>query len=306
MGENLKIEQVDRAVQQYSSIPALAVGIKGEASSDREAFKRMVRTALTLNPKDHSITRIAQEMTKLHLRAADKIWGLTALPSNPEDVFVLAIAYAEQDRRVVTADEANFGRCLQIHQLIEALTGPFRAVTRTLVQATGIRNTYYSWIESADGFVPISDLSNVVVVPANYGGGLIARGVAGQTTRQLFHLASRKVVEGAYALANWQRVAEFDSDIRYLSPRFRANLLTVTLEKGMEAVDCADLAKKGEIKRFGATDTVNAGMVCLGSIDETKALFARTNRHESGQYPAFIAPIDARGLARANLNELAA
>lgn len=299
----ISVEAVDRAVQQYASIPALAVGIKGEASSDREAFRRMVRTALTLNPQDHSITRIAQEMTKLHLRAADKIWGLTALPSNPEDVFVLAIAYAEQDRRVVTADEVNFGRCRQIHQLIEALTGPFRAVTRTLVQAPGIRDTYYSWIEGADGFIPISDLSNVVVVPANYGGGLIARGVAGKTTRQLFHLPSRKVTDGRYELANWNMVAEFDADIRYLSQRFRANLLTVTLENGMEAVDCADLAKKGEIKRIGATDAVNAGLVCLGSIDETKALFARTSRHESGQYPAFIAPIDARGLAKANLSE---
>lgn len=302
----MQIEQVDRAVQQYASIPALAVGIKGEASSDREAFRRMVRTALTLNPKDHSITRIAQEMTRSHLRAADKIWGLPALPSNPEDVFVLAIAYAEQDRRVVTADEVNFGRCRQIHQLIEALTGPFRAVTRTLVQATGIRDTYYSWIEGADGFIPISDLANVVVVPANYGGGLVARGMAGKTTRQLFHLASRKVVEGKYALGEWQMVAEFDSDIRYLSPRFRANLLTVTLENGMEAVDCAGLAKNGRITRFGATDTVNAGIVCLGSIDETTALFASPNRRESGQYPAFIAPIDARGLAKANLNEAAA
>lgn len=297
----MKIEQVERAVQQYPNIPALAVGIKGEAGSDREAFKRMVRTALTINPRDYSIIRIAQEMTKLHLRAADKVWGLQALPSNPEDVFVTAIAYAEQDRRVVTADEVNFGRCLQIHQLIEALTGPFRAVTRTLVQAPGTRDTCYSWIEGADGFIPISDLSNVVVVPANYGGGLLARGVADKTARQLFHLASRKVAESQYALANWQMVAEFDSEIRYLSPRFRANLLTVTLENGMEAVDCADLAKKGEIKRFGATDTVNAGLVCLGAIDETKALFGQTNRHESGQYPVFIAPIDARGLAKANL-----
>lgn len=282
---------IPTTIRKFETVAGFQTYLASLASDHPNSYRQFVRLGVLPNGA------IMIETTTENLRVGDKIAGkVTAVPEIGPDfqgaTQITAIQRAASGQYIITADDRNLGNSL-MQALTEAVMSAYKA--NQIIFAGGPRCDRYSWVipTGLRNALLVTNMVNVVAIPANMDGGLI--GHSNREPTKLFKLSADLLERGeANRFEAWRPIANFDSPIKMIGYRFRGKYLTVSLVSGIEVVNCANLATNNV--SLEAAKVATKTFAAEAPIEGTDYGLFRTQKEGAATVARFIAPIDEYGL----------
>ncbi|MBI2551755.1 hypothetical protein HYW17_00435 [Candidatus Uhrbacteria bacterium] len=288
---------------RIENIKDLTLFMQQQAQREPDYFRRLAR--LDILPDGSFVV----EDTPEALTFADKE-GLVRLadPTEKGAIYVLAIQQQGGTRVITVDDRTQFSSPRLANNaapIVDALTKPFPQAHGRIALAPGNSVQTYSFMGNGLRLTDmgVHQVTDVVAVPENLGGGFVARSTEYGRCNQLWRLTAKQARSGHFSAGSWKPVAEFEYPITSIGLRFYGTSIIVTVEgQGLKVVNAARIASQtvSEIAETGVRGVIRA----LGPIAEvehaptTTGLFTQVD--SSGQPQTYLARLGQDGLPQAD------